>query len=160
MPGVRPIGIGETWRRAIVKAVLLIADREVVMACKTNNLCGGLQGEIDGIIHAAQSMWDTRRMEEDWGLFLVDAKNAFNEQCRTMMLWNVRHDWPSGARFVFNSYKHWAILIIWNNDETGVFLHSKQVVTQGDTIVMFGYAVGLLPLIRGLKSEFLMVTQP
>jgi hypothetical protein len=25
---------------------------------------------------------------------------------------------------------------------------------------MFGYAVGLLPLVRGLKSEFPMVTQP
>jgi hypothetical protein len=101
MPGVRPIGIGETWRRAIAKAVLLIAGREVTMACKTDNLCGGLHGRIDGVIHAVQSMWDTHRMEEDWGFLLIDAKNAFNEQRRAMLLWNVRHEWPSGARFFF-----------------------------------------------------------
>jgi hypothetical protein len=62
MPGVIPIGIGETWRRAIAKAVLLIAGREVAILCKTDNLCGGLQGGIDGMIHAAQPMWDTHRM--------------------------------------------------------------------------------------------------
>jgi hypothetical protein len=31
MPGVRPICIGETWRRAIAKAVLLVAGRELAM---------------------------------------------------------------------------------------------------------------------------------
>jgi hypothetical protein len=118
IPGVRPIGIGETWRRAISKALLLILDSKVAMVCKTGNLCGGLQGGINGAIHAAQSMWDTHHMEDDWGFLLIDAKNAFNEQCRKIMPWNVRHEWPSWARFVFNSYKHWAILIIQNNDGT------------------------------------------
>jgi hypothetical protein len=96
MPGVRPLGIGETWRRDISKAVLLIAGREVAMVCKTDSLCGGLQGGIDGVIHATPSMWDTHPMEEDWGFLLTDAKTAFNEQCRTMMIWNVMHEWPSG----------------------------------------------------------------
>jgi hypothetical protein len=27
----------------------------------------------------------------------MDAKNAFNEQNRTAMVWTVRHEWPSGA---------------------------------------------------------------
>jgi hypothetical protein len=45
-------------------------------------------------------------MEEEWGSLLVDAKNEFNEMERTIMLWNVRDEWPSGARFVFNAYKH------------------------------------------------------
>jgi hypothetical protein len=142
------------------KTVLLVAGREVVMACRTENICGGLQGGMDGTMHAAQSMWDTQGMEEDWGFLLVDVKNTFNEHCGTMALWNVRHEWPSGARFVFNSYTHWAILIIRNNNGTGAFLHSKQGVTQGDSLAVFGYPVGLLPLIRGLKLEFPMVTQP
>jgi hypothetical protein len=154
MPGIRPIGIGETWRRAIAKAVLLVTAEEVTMSCKTDNLCGGLSGGIDGAIHAAQSMWDQHHMEEDWGFLLVDAANAFNELDRTNMLWEVRHGWPSGARFVFNSYKHFAILVIRNKNGTGEFILSRQGVTQGDPLAMDGYALGILPLTRRLQREF------
>jgi hypothetical protein len=63
MPGIRPIEIGETWRRAIAKAVLLVTAEEVTMSCKTDNLCGGLSGGIDGAIRATQSMWDQHHME-------------------------------------------------------------------------------------------------
>jgi hypothetical protein len=52
-------------------------------------------------------MWESHKMEEDWGFLLIkDASNAFNEQNRTGMLWTVRHEWPSGARFTYNCYKH------------------------------------------------------
>eukprot|EP00978_Attheya_sp_CCMP212_P037806 scaffold181544_cov35-Attheya_sp.AAC.1 len=51
-------------------------------------------------------------MEEEWGFLLVDARNAFNEGSRIAMLWTVRHIWPSGARFLFNVYRHWSTLII------------------------------------------------
>eukprot|EP00957_Ditylum_brightwellii_P017652 1329895-Ditylum_brightwellii.AAC.1 len=44
------------------------------------------------------------------GTTLVDARNGFNELSRMAMLWTVRHRWPSGARFMFNCYRHWAIL--------------------------------------------------
>jgi hypothetical protein len=71
-----------------------------------------------------------------------------------VMLWNVRHGWPPGARIMFNSYKHWSTLVIRNNDGSGEFLISQQGVTQGDPLVMLGYALGMLPLTRQLKAEF------
>jgi hypothetical protein len=65
MPGIQLIGIGETLIRAIAKAVLLVTAEEFTMCCKTDNLCGGLSGRINGAIHASQSMWDQHHMEED-----------------------------------------------------------------------------------------------
>ena len=92
-------------------------------------------------------MWELHSMEEEWGFLLIDASNAFNEQNQTQMLWMVRHEWPSGARFTFNCYKHWGGLVVRSNNGTGVFMFSKKGITQGDPLSMFAYSVGILPLI-------------
>jgi hypothetical protein len=77
------------------------------------------------------------------------------------MVWAVRHEWPSGATFVFNCCKHcWVILILRGNDGHTVFIFSKDGVTQGDPLSMFAYGMGILPLIRQLKAEFPQVEQP
>ena len=49
-------------------------------------------------------------MEEEWGFLRIDARNAFNEINRTVMLWVIRHEWPSGVRFYFNCYQRRNIL--------------------------------------------------
>ena len=68
---------------------------------------------------------------------LIDARNAFNEENHTAMLWAVRHEWPSGAQFNFNCYCHWATLVVRDiGDGSGHFLHSKEGVTQGDPLSM------------------------
>ena len=64
------------------------------------------------------------------------------------MLWAVRHEWPSGALFALKLYRHWATLVIRVGDITGHFLYSKEGVTQGDTLTMVAYGMGILPLIR------------
>jgi hypothetical protein len=56
------------------------------MTYKIDNLCGGLQGGIDGAIHAAQVMCNSHQMEENWGVFLIDTMISFNEQDPTVML--------------------------------------------------------------------------
>ena len=44
--------------------------------------------------------------------FLLMQKNTFIEGNRKMMLWVVRHKWPSGARFMFNIYRHQSVLVV------------------------------------------------
>ena len=83
-----------------------------------------------GAIHAARLQWAQISQEEDWGFLLIDARNAFNEENRTAMLWAARHKWPSGAQFTFNCYRHWSTLVVRNNEDgSGHFLHIKEGVT-------------------------------
>ena len=153
------MGIGETWRRGLAKCVLLVGGCDAKESCGIDQLCAGLEAGIEGGIHAVEHMWDVHHQEEEWGFLLIDARNAFNEGNRTVMLWTVRHEWPAGARFSFNCYKHWSILVIRGNRGSGVKLFSKEGVTQGDPLAMFCYGLGLLPLIRQLKDEFHDVEQ-
>jgi hypothetical protein len=107
-----------------------------------------------------QARWDLHGTEENWGFLPIDASNAFNEQNRIKMLWAVRQEWPSGARFVFNCYKHWVVLVLRGNDGHAVFIFSKEGVTQGDPLSMFAYGIGIMSLIHQLKAEFPQVEQP
>ena len=51
-PGVRPVGIGEVWRRAIAKCVLAECGDDAKAACGSTQLCAGLEAGIEGAIHA------------------------------------------------------------------------------------------------------------
>ena len=78
-----------------------------------------------------------------------------------LMLWTVRHVWPSGARFVFNCYKQWATLIVRDPaSRTPRLLLSREGVRQGDPVSMVAFGLGLLPLIQQLKNELPEVIQP
>jgi hypothetical protein len=50
--------------------------------------------------------------------------------------------------------------VIRNNNGSGVFLFSKEGITQGDPFLMFAYGVGILLLICRLKQEFPAAEQP
>ena len=103
---------------------------------------------VEGAIHAMRILFEEHRKEEDWGFLLIDARNAFNEEKRTAMLWAFRHEWTSGAQFTFNCYRHWPTLVVRDiGDGSGHFLHSKDGVTQGDPLAMIKYGIGVLPLI-------------
>ena len=159
-PGVRPVGIGETWMRYDSKCVLFVAGGEAKDECGVDQLCAGLEAGVEGGIHALRLIWELHAQEENWGFLLVDAKNAFNEGNRTRMVWTIRHTWPSGARSVFNCYRHWAVLVVRAGNGVASFLFSKEGVTQGDPLSMVAYGLSLLPLIRQLKDEFPDVFQP
>ena len=75
------------------------------------------------------------------------------------MLWAVWHEWPSGAQFTFNCYRHWAILVVNKVDRSGYFLHSKEGMAQGDPLAKIAYGIGVLPLRRELQGAQSRVTQ-
>ena len=144
-PGIRPVGVGETWRRLMAKCLLMVAVPRAKAAYGTTQLTGGVEAGIEGAIHVIRVLWEEHQNEECWVFLLIDVLNMFNEENRTAMLWSLRHQWPSGAQFTFNCYRHWSTLVVPDTGNgSGHLLHSKEGVTQGDPIAMIGYGIGVL----------------
>ena len=74
-PGVRPIGICETVRRIVAKAILYVTKADVQEAAGTRQLCGG---QIAGIEAAVHSVTEAFHSDDTEAILLVDASNAFN----------------------------------------------------------------------------------
>ena len=124
--GIRPVGIGKTWRRLLAKCLLRVTGQDEKAACGTDHIAGGVEAGTEVAIHATRLQWTQHYQEEEWGFLLIDARNVFNEKNQTAMLWAVRHEWPGCAQFTFNCYRHWAMLLVrYTADGSGHFLHSK-----------------------------------
>eukprot|EP00957_Ditylum_brightwellii_P210907 15365540-Ditylum_brightwellii.AAC.2 len=94
------------------KCIISVCGEDNTEACGVKQLCSSLKAGIEGTIHTMNQLWLEHREEENWGILLVDAKNAFNQiDCR-VMLWEVRHLWSAGLRFAFNTYCHWQKLVL------------------------------------------------
>ena len=149
-PGVRPIGVGETLRRIVGKAICSVTRFDASVVCGSDQLCAGLQCGIEGAIHAMNELFDANLSNSSgWGVLLIDASNAFNSLNRISMLLHVRKLWPRCARFVFNTYRGWPVLVMRGMSD---YILSKEGVTQGDPLSMYVYAIGTLPLIQSLQS--------
>ncbi|MEM7495956.1 MAG: hypothetical protein AAF471_07510, partial [Myxococcota bacterium] len=57
-PGVRPIGIGEVFRRLFAKCVLRVCGSQAMALCGNFNLCAGLSAGMEGAIHALCQVWE------------------------------------------------------------------------------------------------------
>jgi hypothetical protein len=153
-PGVRPIGIGQIWRRAMAKLVLAASSSYAAKAAGYDQLCVGMKSGAEGAIHAATQLWQEHADEPDYGFIQLDARNAFNCMSRFSMLYVARYEWPQAALFAFNCYKHHSSLVIRSSNGSKTTLLSKTGVTQGCPMAMPLYGMGLLPMIGQLKLDF------
>ena len=144
-PGVRPIGIGEVPRRIIGKAILNIINTDIQESVGIHQLCVGQQYGCEAAVHALETILEG---EDNEGILLVDASNAFNNLNRRATLMNVQKTCPAFANILINTYRAAPALYI--NGET---ILSNEGTTQGDPLAMAMYAIGTLPLIHHLKEE-------
>ena len=56
-PGVRLVGIRETWRQMMAKCLLWVTGKEDKAACGTKQLAGGVDAGIEGGIHSIRVLW-------------------------------------------------------------------------------------------------------
>ena len=78
---VRPVGIGETLCRAIVKLVMRAAGDHAKMVCGSLQLCVGLESGIEGATHAVAQRRRERHMPEPEGG--ADESSEGSEEERT-----------------------------------------------------------------------------
>ena len=99
-PGIRPLGIGDTARRIIVKAILNITRQDVQEATGSIQLCAGQIAGTEAAVHAVRSFF---HREETEALLLIDASNAFNSLNRETALLNIQRLCPSLATALINT---------------------------------------------------------
>jgi len=149
-PGVHPIGVGETLRQIVGKAICLVTCFDASGIWGSDQLCAGLQCGIEGAIHAMNELFDTNKPNSSgWGVLLIDASNAFNSLSCISMLFHVCTLWHHRVRFVFNTYCGWPVLVVCGMSD---YILSKEGVTQGDPLSMYVYAIDTLTLIQSLHS--------
>jgi hypothetical protein len=148
LPGVRPVGIGESPDRCFEKIMSIVTGEDVMEVCGSDQLCSGVKSGIEAAIHGLSQSFEAH-CDEGWGLLLTDAENAFNSISRPVFLWSARILWTRCSRFLFNSYRGYAVLVLRGSKE---FLFSKEGCTQGSGCAMQAYAIGILPLIKKLKN--------
>ena len=140
-PGVRPIGVGDTARRIISKAVLSIVGPDIQDASGCQQMCGGQIAGIEAAVHATRSAFESVECE---AALLVDATNALNRQ---VALHNIRRLCPPIATILINSYRCPTELFV-----DGDIILSQEGTIQGDPLAMAMYGLATLPLIRRLDG--------
>ena len=150
-PGVRPIGIGETSRHIIVKAVLQVVKQNVLDAAGCLQLCAGQRAGCEAAVHAMREIFTDKGTE---GVLLVNASNTSNSlNCRAALL-SIFQLCPPLATILTNTYRSASHLFI-----DGTSLLSREGTTQGDPLAMPMYTISVVSVIRQLmgKSGMLMM---
>ena len=150
-PGVRPIGIGDTARRIIAKAILNTTRQDIQEVASSIQLCAGQISGIEAAVHAVRTLF---QREDTEALLLVDATNAFNSLNRQTALHNIQKLCPSIATALINTYRAPSELFV-----DGDVLLSQEGTTQGDPLAMPMYALATIPFIRKLKDRVNDVSQ-
>ena len=151
-PGVRPIAVGETFRRIVGRAVMRVIESDVLNATAPYQLCIGVPSACEAGVHAMRNLFAQENVQ---GILFVDASNAFNSLNRAAALHNVPFVCPALGRVFHNTYAKPIRLFVAGGSE----ILSTEGTCQGDPLAMALYAVSLMPLIRRLQNANSEVTQ-
>ena len=128
-PGVRPIGIGETLRRIIGKAISNTLKYDIQDAVGPLQLCAAFEGGCEAAVHAMQQQFSLPQFD---AVIQVDACNAFNSLNRQTALRSILHLCPSLAKVLINTYRIDTNLYI-----NGESILSQEGTTQGDPLAIW-----------------------
>ena len=101
-PEVRPIGVCETLRRILGKAILRVVGPYIRQEVGMSQLCAGQRSGCETAVHAMTTLFEENDSTE--GVLLVDASYAFNSLNRGVMLRNIRELCPEFSTCVTNFY--------------------------------------------------------
>ena len=144
-PGVRPIAVGEVFRRAVGKAIMAAIEKDVVIATAPTQLCVGIPSACEVAVEALSSVF---AKEESEAILLVDATNAFNSVNRAAALNNIPRVCPAAGRVFVNTYQADIPLYL----DGGETLYSREGTCQGDPLAMAFYALATVPLAKHLST--------
>ena len=151
-PGVRPIAVGEVTRRIVCRAIMRVAEKDVLQATAPLQMCVGIPSACEASVHVMERLFNRPDTE---GVLFVDAANAFNSLNRKAALHNVARVCPALSKVFCNTYGAPIRLLVSGGGE----VMSQEGTCQGDPLAMALYAVAITPLIRRLQKSNPNVTQ-
>ena len=104
---------------------------------KSSTLCRQA-GSCEAVVHA---MSDIFQEETTDALLLMDADNAFNSLCPTVLLHNIQYLCPPMSVYIRNCYDVPSRLFLFGGTE----ILSSEGTTQGDSLAMPVYAIVITP---------------
>jgi hypothetical protein len=187
-PGVRPVGIGEVYRRLLAKCLLEAVGHTATAAAGNLNLCAGLPAGIEGAMHAIRQEMDAppiqpappgpdpfevllrqprrdstgSREEADMRAGLPPEPGRSSSMPGTgSTSWAVEPcSGRSGTGGPPDPGSHsTATVILRRKGRPGYTLLSSEGVTQGDLLLMVLYGLALVPLAKKLRQEHPEVVQ-
>ena len=144
-PGIRPIGIGETFRRIIGKTLSWVLKQDIQEAAGPLQVCTGIKSGSEAAVHFMREQF---QLESSEAVILVDAANAFNAVNRKVLLHNIRILCPEFSTIAINMYRSECRLFV-----GGTEISSQEGTTQGDNLAMSLFAIATLPVLRGLERH-------
>ena len=155
-PGVRPIGVGETFRRIIGETIGWILKLDIQEVAGLLQTCTGLKSGVEAAVHYMPEQY---RVESSEAVILVnvdgvDASNAFNSVNRQALLHNLQILCPQFSKVAINMYRRPCRKFV-----AGTEIQSQEGTTQGDNLSMALFALGTLPLLATLADRHREVSQ-
>ena len=121
---VRPIGVGEVFRRIIGKCVINFAKKDVIKVRGSLQLCAGQKSGSEAVVHAMHTIFEA---DDTDAVLLIDTSNAFNVLNRAAAFRNIRALCPIVAVYPINTYGEPARLFVTGGKE----IRSAKGTTQG-----------------------------
>jgi hypothetical protein len=130
-----------------------ITAEEVQRAVGALQLCARQPSGVEAAIH---SMREFLSRDDNDGILLIDADNAFNRVNRAVALWNVQFICPSMKFVLINAYRVPTRIFLTDDKGSFEFL-SQEGTTQGCPLAMAMDALALVPLLKELHPKCLQV---
>ena len=145
--GVRPIAVGETFRRLCAKCGTRAVKERFSDAFSPTQIGFCVPGGAEAAAHASRSF--VEKASPGDVMLKLDFSNAFNTMRRDHVAYCISEEAPELLPFFTLSYENDSILTFGSDT-----LSSSEGFQQGDPLAVFGFCLGLHKALCNLKSRF------
>eukprot|EP00973_Karenia_brevis_P092549 12412956-Karenia_brevis.AAC.1 len=146
--GLRPIAVGETWRRLISKMLMATISDDIHAYLEPLQVGVGTKGGAEAVVHVVRQWLGRKQTDSNRVLAMVDLSNAFNCVDRSAVRAAVRRVVPSIAPWVDFCYTSASPLLLADNR-----LSSARGVQQGDPLGPALFALAIQEKISAARRE-------